>query len=89
MRGKYILDITEALEEDETIVDYNLYEFNPVSGAQMNNPGNITINVNCSDDFYHPGYSWIEFEGQVRKQINGWDANFSEEIYQTKTKTAQ
>ena len=70
MSGKYILDITEALDEDESIVDWNLYEFNPVSGAQMNNPGNITISVNCSDDFYHPGYSWLEFEGQVRKEIN-------------------
>ena len=60
-----ILDIKEALEEDESIQSYNLYAFNPVSGSQLNNPGNITITVNNSDDFYHPGYSWLEFEGQV------------------------
>ena len=62
-----ILDITAALDEDESIVSWNIFEINPVSGAQYNNPGNITVTVNNSDDFYHSGYSWLEFEGQLRK----------------------
>ena len=62
-----ILDITQALDEDDSIVSWNLMEINPVSGAQYNNPGNITVNVNNSDDFYHPAYSWLEVEGQLVK----------------------
>ena len=41
-----ILDIKEALEEDESIVNYQIYQFYPESGTQLNNPGNITITVN-------------------------------------------
>ena len=63
-----ILETKEPLEEDESIVGYNIYAFNPVSGSQLNNPGNITITVNNSDDFYHPSHSWLEFEGQVIKE---------------------
>ena len=71
-----ILDITEALDEDDSIMSWNLYEINPVSGAQLNNPGNITVNVNNSDDFYHPAYSWIELEGRLLKSDgNAYRAN--------------
>ena len=66
-----ILDIKEGLEEDESIQSYNFYAFNPVSGSQLNNPGNVTITVNNSDDFYHPTYSWLEFEGTVLKAADG------------------
>ena len=66
-----ILDIKEELEEDESIVNYQIYQFYPESGTQLNNPGNITITVNNSDNFYHPAYSWLEFEGQVVKQTDG------------------
>ena len=38
-----IQDIQEALEEDESIVNYLIYQFYPDSEAQLNNPGNITI----------------------------------------------
>ncbi len=63
-----ILDIKEQLETDESIVNYQLYQFYPESGTQLNNPGNITITVNNSDNFYHPAYSWLEFEVQVVKK---------------------
>ncbi len=66
-----ILDIKEQLEVDESIVNYQLYQFYPESGTQLNNPGNITITVNNSDNFYHPAYSWLEFEGQMVKEKDG------------------
>ena len=66
-----ILDINQALDEDESIVNYQLYQFYPETGTQLNNPGNITITVNNSDNFYHPAYSWLEFEGQVVKKTAG------------------
>ena len=63
-----ILDIKEGLEEDESIVNYQFYQFYPESGTQLNNPGNVTITVNNSDNFYHPAYSLIEFDGQLVKK---------------------
>ena len=60
-----IFDIKEALEEDESVVNYQFYQFYPETGTQLNNPRNVTITVNNSDNFYHPAYSWLEFEGQL------------------------
>lgn len=60
-----ILEVKEGLAEDESIENYQLYQFYPESGTQLNNPGNITITVNNSDNFYHPSRSWLEFEGQL------------------------
>ena len=66
-----ILDIKEGLTEDESIVAYELYQFYPEVGTQYNNPGNLTISVQNSDNFYHPARSWLEFEGQVVKASDG------------------
>ena len=66
-----ILDIKEGLEEDESIVNYQYYQFYPQTGTQYNNPGNITITVNNSDNFYQPANSWLEFEGHVEKDKDG------------------
>ena len=62
-----ILNIKEGLSEDDSIVAYEYYQFYPETGTQYNNPGNITITVHNSDNFYHPARSWLEFEGQVVK----------------------
>ena len=62
-----ILNIKEGLNEDDSIVAYEYYQFYPETGTQYNNPGNITITVHNSDNFYHPARSWLEFEGQVVK----------------------
>ena len=45
-----LLNIKEALEEDESM-NYQCYQFYPETGTQLNNPGNITITVNNSDNF--------------------------------------
>ena len=62
-----ILNIKEGLNEDDSVVAYEYYQFYPETGTQYNNPGNITITVHNSDNFYHPSRSWLEFEGQVVK----------------------
>ena len=71
LRMNSLLNIKESLEEDESIVNYQCYQFYPETGTQLNNPGNITITVNNSDNFYHPGNSWLEFEGKVEQAIDG------------------
>ena len=75
-----ILNIKEGLEEDESIVNYQCYQFYPETGTQLNNPGNITITVNNSDNFYHPGSSWLEFEGKLEKKIEGHHAYAATDI---------
>ena len=54
-----ILNIKEGLNEDDSIVAYEYYQFYPETGTQYNNPGNITITVHNSDNFYHPARSWL------------------------------
>ena len=60
-----ILDIQEPLREDDSIDNYQFYQFYPKTGTQLNNPGNITLTVNNSDNFYHPANSFLQFEGQL------------------------
>lgn len=66
-----ILNLEETLGEDESIVNYQYYQFYPETGSQLNSPGNVTITVNNSDNFYHPAASYLEFEGQVVQKKDG------------------
>ena len=65
-----ILKIDEKYKIDESIVSYEYYNFYPITGSQLNNPGAITITVQNGDNFYHPSQSYLEFEG-VLKHTNG------------------
>ena len=40
-----ILRVTDDNITDESILSYETYSFNPETGTQYNNPGNITITV--------------------------------------------
>ena len=66
-----IMNIREGLEDDESIASYETYQFYPESGTQYNTPGNITITVHNSDNFYLPACSWLEFEGVLQKKKDG------------------
>jgi hypothetical protein len=66
-----ILNIQEGLTEDESIAACELYRFYPESGTQYNTPGNITITVHNSDNFYLPACSWLEFEGDLVMKKDG------------------
>ena len=66
-----ILKIGENSAEDESIIDYETYAFNPITGTQLNNPGSITIKTQNSDNWYHMCNSWLEFEGQLVKAADG------------------
>ena len=66
-----ILDIEEPLREDDSIDNYQFYQFYPETGTQLNNPGNITLTVNNSDNFYHPANSVMQFEGQLVQKEDG------------------
>ena len=63
-----ILKITDNYVVDESITDYETYAFNPITGTQFNNPGSITITIQNSDNWYHMANSWLEFDGQLKKE---------------------
>ena len=62
-----ILHIQEKPEVDESIRGYNYVEYQPISGSQINMPGQITITIKNTDDFYYPRHSWLLVEGDLVK----------------------
>ena len=66
-----ILKITNGFEVDESIISYDTFAFNSITGTQYNNPGSITITIQNSDNWYHPANSWLEIEGQIKKAATG------------------
>ena len=62
-----MLKINESLSTDESIEEYEYHEYEPITGANLNNPGEIRINVQTQDIFYHPSESYLIFEGRLTK----------------------
>ena len=44
-----ILRISETPMQDESIEYYETHEYEPVTGASLNNPGEIRINIETQD----------------------------------------
>ena len=63
-----MLKINESLATDESIEEYEYHEYEPITGANLNNPGEIRITVQTQDIFYHPSESYLIFEGQLVKK---------------------
>ena len=40
-----ILQINESLVTDESIEEYQYHEYEPITGANLNNPGEIRITI--------------------------------------------
>ena len=53
-----MLKINESLATDESIEEYEYHEYEPITGANLNNPGEIRITVQTQDIFYHPSESY-------------------------------
>ena len=66
-----ILNIREKIEEEDSIKEYEFYEYQPITGTQLNTAGQITITIENTDDFYHPNRSWLLFEGDLLKTAAG------------------
>ena len=62
-----MLKINESLAMDESIEEYEYHEYEPITGSNLNNPGEIRITVQTQDIFYHPSESYLIFEGQLTK----------------------
>ena len=62
-----ILRFTEAPLKDESIEEYEYHEYERITGTNLNNPGEIRINIETQDLFTHPSESYLIFEGRLRK----------------------
>ena len=62
-----ILQITEAPMKDESIEEYEHHEYEPITGTNLNNPGEIRINIETQDLFTHPSESYLIIEGKLTK----------------------
>ena len=62
-----MLKINESLATDESIEEYEYHEYKPITGSNLNNPGEIRITIQTQDIFYHPSESYLLFEGQLVK----------------------
>ena len=62
-----ILRINDASMHDESIESYESHEYEPVTGANLNNSGEIRINIETQDLFTHPSESYLIVEGRLTK----------------------
>ncbi|XP_067942838.1 uncharacterized protein [Watersipora subatra] len=62
-----ILNITAPVERGEIIEEYKYHEYEPITGTNLNNPGEIRINIETQDIFTHPSESYLIVEGRLTK----------------------
>ena len=63
-----ILRITDPIPSDNTIDEYEYFEYCPTVGANLNNSGgDIRIVIETQDIFTHPSESFLLIEGQLTK----------------------
>ena len=70
MQSSDILRFTEQPLSDESVERYEWYEYEPISGANLNTSGEIRINIELQDLFCHPAESYLLFEGRLTKATN-------------------
>ena len=62
-----ILRITDSILNDDSIDKYEYFEYLPITGANLDNIGDIRINIESQDIFTHPSESFLLIEGRLTK----------------------
>ena len=62
-----ILKFTDTPIIYESIEEYDCHEYDPITGANLNNGGDIRISIESQDVFTHPSESYLIFEGRLTK----------------------
>lgn len=70
-----ILSFTDIPITDESIEEYEYHEYEPITGTNLNNAGEIRINIESQDIFMHPSESYLLVEGRLAKANNAAYAN--------------
>ena len=67
-----ILRITDSILNDDSIDKYEYFEYYPITGTNLDNIGDIRINIESQDMFTHPSESFLLIEGRLTK-VDGTD----------------
>ena len=62
-----IFRITDPIPSDDSIDKYEHFEYEPVVGTNLNNVGDIRINIETQDIFTHSNKSFLLIEGRLTK----------------------
>ena len=62
-----ILRITDFILNDDSIDKYEYFEYLPITGTNLNNIGDIRINIESQDIFTHPSESFLLIDGRLSK----------------------
>ena len=62
-----ILRINDPILNDDSIDKYEHFEYEPVVGTNLNNVGDIRINIKTQDIFTHPSGSFLLIEERLTK----------------------
>ena len=62
-----ILKLTNTPIIDESIEEYEYHEYDPISGTNLSNGGDIRISIESQDVFTHPSENYLIFEGYLTK----------------------
>ena len=73
-----ILKFTDILIIDESIEVYKYHEYDPITGTNLNNGGDIRISIESQDVFTHPSESYLIFDGRLTKTDDTAYANANE-----------
>ena len=65
-----ILKCTETPIFDKSIEVYEYHEYDPITGTNLNNGGDIRISIESQDVFAHHSESYVIFEGRLTKADN-------------------
>ena len=73
-----VLNFTDTPIIDESIEEYEYHEYEPITGTNLNNGGDIRISIESQDIFTHPSESYLIFEGRLIKADGTLDVNADE-----------
>ena len=65
-----MLNVEEVIPEDTSIESQQSFPFNPIAGTQFNNAGIIQINIENQAEYFLPSQSWLQIDGQLKKEDN-------------------
>ncbi len=68
MATEQIFNIKEKIGEDKSIESFQYHKYDPETGVDLNQSGEIYIDINHPSKYYYPAKAYLTIEGQLRKQ---------------------
>ena len=65
-----ILNVTGKPQIDGSVEKYEVHEYTPITGTNLNNRGEIIISIETQDLLTHPSESYLGFKGELVKNAD-------------------